>query len=56
MFSTVVLKLWGDQIYLGRLFKMQTPEDIPYNSDSVGLGCGPEICHDSHAGVPWDPA
>ena len=44
MVSTVVLKLQGDQIHLGSLVKMQTPEDTPKDSDSVGLGLGPGIC------------
>ena len=44
MVSTVVIKLQGDQIHLGSLVKMQTPEFTPKDSDSVGLGWGPGIC------------
>lgn len=56
MLSSVVLKFAETRFTWGACFKTQTPEEIPCNSDSVDLGCRPEICHDSQAGVPWDPA
>lgn len=50
----MVLKLWGKEIFLGPLIKMQSLKDNPKDLDSLDLGFCPKSCL-SHLAMIFRP-